>query len=358
VKLSLVIEELVQERGLDRSTLSEVVSEGMLAAYKKKYPHLDIYAQYNKKTDEIDITINKTVVSTVNDEQTEISLRKARAVNENVSVGDMITLPLKEPIGRIEILKAKQFIAQKIRNIEALAVYQEFKSKENTLVHGVVHKCERNGITVKLQDDTLAFLPKSLASPGYTCQVGFPIRALLKEVYTEPRNENQLILDRVSSEFLKQLFELEVPEIYEKLVEIKRIVRSPGYKSKVLVASYDQNIDPVGTCVGVGGSRIKPILRELGSEKIDIIADTASEERLITESLKPARVNGVDITDDYKATVWVDEDQRAVAIGKMGQNISLASKLTGYDIQLACSKDISSNDVDVDMSFEDDDQQD
>ncbi len=333
MKLSQVIDELVEEKGLDRAVLSTIISEGMLAAYKKKYPDLSLRASYNKKTDDIEISIEKTIVQSIEDEDTQISLRKARAINENAQLGDALEVPFDGTIGRIEILKAKQVIAQKIRAIEYAAIYDEFKPKEGTIVHGVIHKCERHGVTIKVHD-ALAFLPKSLLIPGDKCIVGYSIRALLKEVLPEPRNENQLILDRASAEFLRKLFEIEVPEIFEKLVEIKKIVRSPGYKSKIVVVSHDKNIDPVGTCVGVGGARIKPILRELGTEKIDIIAAPHSIEEFIKDALKPAEVNRVELIDEKNANVWVDEDQRSVAIGKMGQNIGLASQLTGIDIHL------------------------
>lgn len=333
MKLSQVIEELVEEKGLDRGVLSSIIAEGMLAAYKKKYPDLDLTATYNKKNDEIEISIDKEVVPSVEDEDRQISLRKARAFNEKAEIGRSIEVPFEGHIGRIEILKAKQVIAQKIRAIEHSAIYNEFKSKEGTIVHGVIHKCERHGVTVKI-GDALAFLPKSLLIPGDKCIVGYSLRALLKEVLPEPRNENQLILDRASPEFLKKLFELEVPEIFEKLVEIKKIVRAAGYKSKIVVVSHDKNIDPVGTCVGVGGARIKPILRELGTEKIDIIEAPHSLEELIRDALKPAEVNRVEIIDEANANVWVDEDQRSIAIGKMGQNISLASQLTGVALHL------------------------
>lgn len=333
MKLSQVIDELVEEKGLDRGVLGAIISEGMLAAYKKKYPDLSLKVNYNKKSDEIDIEIEKTVAQSVEDDEIQISLRKARALNDKVQLGDVVTVPFEGSIGRIEILKAKQIIAQKIRSIEYSAIYDEFKSKEGTIVHGVIHKCERHGVTIKLHD-TFAFLPKSLLIPGDKCIVGYAIRALLKEVLEEPRNENQLILDRASGEFLKKLFELEVPEIFEKLVEVKKIVRAPGYKSKLVVVSHDKNIDPVGTCVGVGGARIKPILRELGTEKIDIIEAPHSLEELIKDALKPAEVNRVEMVDDKNANVWVDEDQRSVAIGKLGQNIGLASQLTGVDIHL------------------------
>ncbi len=333
MKLSHVIEELVEEKGLDRSTLDTVVTEGMLSAYRKKYPHATLDASYNKKTDEIEVQVQKTVVSTVRNEDTEISLRKARNIQRDVVLGDTLWLPFEKPIGRIEILKARQIIAQKIRSIEASIVYNEFKPKEGSIVNGNIHKAERNGVTVKIQD-TLAFLPKSLMIPGEKCVPGYTVRALLKEVYPEPRNENQLILDRVSSLFLRKLFELEIPEVFERLIEIKDIVRAPGYKAKVLVSTRDENIDPVGTCVGPNGARIKPILRELGSEKIDIIRETDSRQDLIKDALKPADIQRVEL-EGNTATVWVDDEQRSQAIGRYGQNIDLASRLTGVEIHIA-----------------------
>ena len=350
MKLSQVIEELVEERGLDRSVLSSIICEGLLAAYMKKYPDLELSVDYNKNTDELQIEVTKQVVQTVEDELSEMTVRKARVYNKEAVVGDSINVLFTEPIGRIEILKAKQIIAQKIRAIEYAAVYDEFKPKENTIIHGVIHKVDRHGVTVKV-GDALAFLPRSLQIPEDKGIVGYSIRALLKEVLPEPRNENQLILDRSSAEFLKQLFELEVPEIYEKLVEIKRIVRAPGYKSKIVVESNDPNIDPVGTCVGVGGARIKPILRELGLEKIDIIQETDSLNELIVKSLKPAEVNRVEILDG-SANVWVDEDQRSVAIGKMGKNIALASQLTGLELHLVKNEITTEDDL-----FESDDEE-
>ena len=313
----------------------------MLTAYNKKYPDLILACSYNKQADEIDVTVQKNVVSSVSDEETEITLRKAKAINPEAQVGDSVMAPFDGSIGRIEILKAKQIIAQKIRAVEATKVYEEFKSKEGTIVHGVIHKCERVGAIVKVQD-VYAFLPKSLMIPGVHCVVGYTIRALLKEVFPEPRNENQLILDQASPEFLQELFELEIPEVFEHLVEIKKIVREPGYKSKVVVVSHDKNIDPVGTCVGVGGARIKPILRELGTEKIDIIAEPGSQEEYVKEALRPAVVDRVSI-DDGAARVWLNDDQRSLAIGKMGKNIALASALTGLKIELVKTRDNRQN---------------
>jgi N utilization substance protein A len=311
----------------------------MLAAYNRKYPNLPLKVEYNKANGTTDVLIEKKVVASVEDADLEISLKKARNIDKNRKVGDKMWVPFEGTIGRIEILKARQVIASQIRKIEASLIYNEFKEKQGEIVHGVIHKCERGGTIVKI-DDTMALLPKSLTPAGDKCIVGYAIRALLKEVLEEPRNDYQLILDRTSDDFLRRLFELEIPEIFERLVEIKGIVRAPGYKAKIIVASNDSNIDPVGTCVGVGGSRIKPILKELGTEKIDVIPWTESKEALVKQALKPAQIDRVELIDNTSAHVWLNEDQRALAIGKMGQNISLASRLTGLNIQLM-QKDVS-----------------
>ncbi len=350
MNLADVIEELVEERGLDRAVISDIIAEGMLAAYQKRYPTLSLRAEYNKKSDQILIEVEKEIVSTVSDEDAQISLKKARFIDKDLDVDQKIWIPFEGKIGRIEILRAKQIIAGKIRKVEATAIYNEFKPKEGTIVNGMIHKVERGGLVIKMGDN-LAFMPTSLTIPGDKIIIGFPIRALLKEVLAEPRNENQLILDRASDLFLQRLFEIEIPEIFEKLVEIKKVVRIAGYKSKIAVVSHDANIDPVGTCVGVGGSRIKPILKELGTEKIDVIVWSENQEALVKDALKPAEVNRVEIIGD-SAQIWLDEDQRSLAIGKMGQNIALASRMVGLNIQLM--QNTSPKDKDITSAFGDD----
>ena len=215
MKLSQVIEELVEEKGLDRALITDIVSEGIVSAYLKKYPTAQLSVTYNRKSDDLSILAKKTVAASVKDDIVEISLRKARSIREDAQLGDVVELPFQEPIGRIEILRAKQYIQQRIREVEASAIYNQFKDKVNTIVTGVVHKAEHAGVTVKL-NEALAFLPKSLMIPGEECPVGHTIKALLKEVLPEPRNENQLILDRRSPLFVVRLFELEIPEVFEK----------------------------------------------------------------------------------------------------------------------------------------------
>jgi len=348
VKLVDVIEELIEERGLDRNVLSTIISEGMLAAYAKKYPILPLKVEYDRKKGDVVVFVEKEVVSTVDDEDVQISLKKARFVNKDAQLQDKLWVPFEKTIGRIEILWARQAIASRLRKIEVDNVYNEFKARRGEIILGVINKCERSGIVVMI-GETPAFLPRSLSIPDDKCLIGFSIRALLKEVLSEPRGDHQLILDRASEEFVAQLFSLEIPEVFEGLIEIKKIVRIPGYKSKIMVSSNDANIDPVGTCVGVGGSRIKPILKELGNEKIDIIAATDSLEMLIRTALKPAQIESVHV-EDAVATVILDDEQRSLAIGKMGQNIALASRLAGVDIQLAQKQSGPQEPLDLDFS--------
>lgn len=350
MKLSAVIEELVEERGLDRSTLNTIILEGMLAAYERKYPNYTLKVERDPKTDEVLVFAQKEAVTTVDDDEFQMSLKKARAIDPNLQEGGHVWVPFDGYVGRIEILKARQVIASKIRTIEAKAIYEEFKDRQGEIVHGMINKAERTGFLVKV-DDTLAFLPKSNMSPADKYIVGYPIRALLKEVLAEPRNDNQLILDRASEQFLIKIFELEIPEFFERLVEIKKAVRIPGYKSKIVVVSHDSNIDAVGAFVGVNGSRIKPILKELGVEKVDVIPYTDSPEVFVANALKPAQIDRVEVENSV-ARVWLDESQRSLAIGKMGQNISLAVKLTGYDIQLIQHATGDLKDVDYDESQE------
>ena len=334
VDLLSVINDLVEEKGLDRSVLSSIVAEGMMAAYVKKYPQVKLQIDYDKKNGDISVLALKTVVSSVKDELKEIGLKKAIIYNKDIKVGEEIWVKFESPVGRIEILTAKQMISDKIRKIEALAVYNMFKPSEGEIIYGTVYKLQSNGALIKIQEN-YGFLPKSLSILEEKLIINSPIRVLLKEVLIEPRNENQLILDRSSPEFIKKLLFIEIPEIFERIVEIKNIVRIAGYKSKIIVSSSDRNIDPVGTCIGIGGVRIKPILKELCNEKVDIISQSDSLETMVRDSLKPAKVDRVEIEGPTRAIVWLDDEQRAIAIGKLGQNIALASKLLGVDIKLA-----------------------
>jgi len=342
VNLSDVIEGLVEERGLSREDVVSAVCDGVLAAYSKKYPDIKFSVVVNKNTGKPEVFTKKKVVSSVKDEDSEISLKKVRAISPKAKVDDEVDVPFDEKIGRVEVLVAKQVIANKIRLVEQDAVYKDFIEKEGTIVSGTTHKRERAGFVVLL-GDVMAILPTNNSVPGEAVRIGSPVRALMQKVLQIPKGDYQLILDRASADFVEKLLELEIPEVFEGLVEIKKIVRAPGYKTKVAVVSTSKEIDPVGTCIGVGGVRIKPILRELGGEKIDVIEWSDSLESLVKNALKPAEIDKVEIINGREAMVWLAKDQRSRAIGKMGSNILLASKVSGIDIKL---QELSSSESD------------
>lgn len=327
-----VIEGLVEERGLDKENIVTAVCDGVLAAFQRKFPDVKLSVAFNKKVGELEAFVEKEIVSSVKNKDAQISLRRAKVYDAKAKIGDIIEVPFEHKIGRIEIMTARQVIASKIRGLEQSAIYEDYKDKQGSIITGTVYKRERNGFAVKIGDVT-ALLPDEGIIPKEGLMAGYPVRALLSDVLPVARGDYQLILDRASVDFVKKLLEIEIPEVFEGVVEVKKIVRSPGYKTKIMVASNSPEIDPVGTCVGVGGSRIKPILRELGQEKIDLISFTSSLEELVKNSLKPADIDKVALEDRF-ATVWLARDQRSLAIGKMGQNISLASRLVGLEIQL------------------------
>lgn len=342
MNLTDVINTLVEERGLEREKIVEIVCDGVRIAYEKKFPDLDFEIVFNSKAGAAEVFVNKEVVRSVVEPDSEISLRKAKVIDTSAKVGAIIPVPFEENIGRIEITSAKQIIANRIRDVERQVVYNEFKDKEGSIITGTAHKRERGGFVVKIGDN-MAFLPKNHIIPREVIRLGYPVKALLKEVEMVTRSGYQLILDRVSAEFVKKLIELEIPEVFEGIVEVKKIVRTPGYKTKIIVFSNSKEIDPVGTCVGVGGARIKPILKEIGQEKVDLIEWNENLEELIKQCLKPAEIDKVEMVESNKAMVWLAQDQRSLAIGKMGQNIMLASRLSGVEIQLqeAANSEIS-----------------
>ncbi len=328
-----VIETLVEDRGLSRERVVEIVCESIQAAYQKKYPELVFSVVFNNKTGEADVFVKKEAVSSVSDDNTEISLRKAKQISQKAAEGDTIEVPFEGSVGRIEVLAAKQVISARIRELEQETVYEEYKDKQGAIISGMIHKKERGGLAVKV-GDVMALLPESGCIPGEAIRIGYPVKVLLKEVLPVAKRDYQLILDRCSAEFVQRLIEQEIPEVFEGIVEVKKIVRVAGYKTKVAVLSNSKEIDPVGTCVGVGGARIKPILRELGKEKVDLVEWSENIEALVKKGLKPAEIDAVELVEEGRAIVWLAQDQRSLAIGKMGQNIMLASRLAGVEIQL------------------------
>jgi len=347
-----VLQEVISEKGLAKAVLIDIAIEGVLAAYKRKYPELPLRVRVNDEKDLV-IEIEKTVAAKIANQDLEITLLKAKNIQKDIAVGETVWVPFEGKIGRVEILKARQVIAQRIREIEAQQIYDAFKPKEGEIIVGVVQKYERDGLVVAI-GESFAYLAKNNMIPGERLAVGFTIRALLKEVLYEPVDDYQLILNRTLPLFVERLFELEIPEVFEHIVEIKAIARVAGYRTKVFVSSKDRNIDPVGTCVGVAGSRIKPILNELHGEKIDVIGWNESLEIRVKNALKPVVVDKMELSPDgLSVSIWLAEDQRAIAIGKGGKNIALVSRLTGVNVQLMANESEDSSDQSPrDVGFE------
>lgn len=339
--LSLVIDELTEERGIAKDQVISIVVECVKMIFEKKYPGQFFFVEYSKKNNSIDVFIEKKIVKKVSDGASEISLRKAHAIDESVKEGQQIKIFTEEKLGRIEILQVKNLIGSKIAEFEAQAIYKEFSDKKGNLVSGVISKLEPHGFIVDVQGFT-AFLPNSLKIPGEILSIRSHIRALIKEIHELPRLEGQIILDRSSVDFVKKLLELDIPEIFGGIIHIDNIVRVAGYKTKILVSSRDNNINPVGTCIGVKGSRIQPILKEIGIEKLDVIANTSRIEDLVINSLKPAKIESVNVSGKH-AYVIVAPDERSVAVGKGGKNVGLASELIDIDIEIAGARQRENN---------------
>ncbi len=334
-ELMAVIEQIGREKGIDKDRVLAAVESALLTAAKKRYGHGEnIQVDVDEETGEISIVSKKTIAETVTDVHTEISLEEARQIDGDAEMGDEIgSLIDMEEFGRIAAQAAKQVICQKVREAEWEAVERDYSKRQGDLVHGVILGQERRNYLVEI-GKTEALLPLQEQIPRETHRRGDRIRAYLLEVRRTPKDV-QVILSRAHPQFVVKLFALEVPEVSEKIVEIKGVVREPGDRTKISVSSRDKAVDPVGACVGIKGSRVQAIVRELRGEKIDIIPWTSDPRVFIGEALNPASIEKVGIDEEKKAAlVVVADSQLSLAIGKNGQNVRLAAKLTGWKIDI------------------------
>jgi N utilization substance protein A len=337
-ELMVVIDQIGREKGIDKSKVIAALEAALLTAAKKRFGHSEnIQVDIDAETGEISIVKKKTIAENVLDSKNEISLEEARLIDEEAEMGDEIgSLIDLEEFGRIAAQAAKQVICQKVREAEWESIEREYSKKEGELVHGVILGQERRNYLVDI-GKTEALLPIQEQIPRETHRRGDRVRALLLEVRRTSKDV-QVILSRAHPQFVVKLFGLEVPEIAEKIVEIKGVVREPGDRTKISVASRDKAVDPVGACVGVKGSRVQAIVRELHGEKIDIIPWTNDPRVFIGEALNPASIEKVGIDEQKKsALVVVADSQLSLAIGKNGQNVRLAAKLTGWKIDIISS---------------------
>src|SRR6266545_4699428 len=336
------IEALCQEQGIDRDLVIEAIKEAVRAAAKKQFKGgEDIQVDWSSDTG-LEISASKVVVEEVADSSTELSIDEARELGgDEVEVGDALLLPLPmEELGRIAAQTAKQILFQKVRDAVRNNVYEQYIDRVGGLVNGFVKRFERGNMIVDL-GNLEAILPRSQQSRGEQWNQGERIRVVITNVSKESKGP-QIEVSRTSPELLERLFEMEVPEIYDGTVVIKSCVREPGERAKIAVVSNERDVDPVGACVGMKGSRVQAIIRELRGEKIDIIEWSEEPSVFAANSLSPAKVNQVRITDieNRQMEVIVNEDQLSLAIGKRGQNVRLATKLVGWNIDIRSEEEI------------------
>src|SRR5215210_3211662 len=336
------IDDLCQEKGVDREIVIEAVKEAVRAAAKKQFRSgEDIQVDWNPESG-IELSASKVVVDEVTNPATELSIEEAREMaGDEVEIGDALLLPLPmEELGRIAAQTAKQILFQKVRDAERSNIYDQYIDKIGDLVNGFVKRFERGNIIVDL-GNMEAILPRSQQSRGEQWNQGERIRVVIHNVSKESKGP-QVEVSRTSPELLRRLFEMEVPEIYDETVVIKSAVREPGERAKIAVTSNERDVDPVGACVGMKGSRVQAIIRELRGEKIDIIEWSDEPSVFAANALSPAKVNQVRITDieHRQMEVIVNEDQLSLAIGKRGQNVRLATKLVGWNIDIRSEEEI------------------
>jgi N utilization substance protein A len=336
------IDALCTEHGLDRDMIIEAMKDAVRAAARKQFKAQDktgesIQVDWNNDEGMIEISAQKEVVEEVENPQTELSLVEAQEMaGDEIEIGDMLLLPLPtEDLGRIAAQTAKQILVQKVREAVREKVYDEYIDRKGELINGTVKRFERGDMIIDLGNNLEAVLPRREQVRSENWNQGERIRVVIAEVTKDPKGQ-QIIASRASAELLKRLFEMEVPEIYDDTVVIKSAVREPGDRAKIAVASNEKDVDPVGACVGMKGSRVQSIIKELRGEKIDIIEWSEEPSVFAANALSPAKVSQVRIVDinKRKMEVIVVEDQLSLAIGKKGQNVRLATRLVGWDIDI------------------------
>jgi len=334
------LSQITREKSVDRTLLVETLEAGLASAVRKKYgATADVEVKFANDTGQISVAIRRAVVETVEDPAVQMTVEEARAYKPEAGIGDVLTFPLSiAEFGRNAVQTAKQVLIQRVREAERERVYKEYSDKIGTLVRGVVQQVDRGNVIVKL-DHSEGFLPAREQIPRSYHRQGDYVRAVVGSVDKSVKGP-QVILSRTHPDFLRRLFEAEVPEIADSIVEIKAVAREAGSRSKISVYSTDPRVDAVGSCVGLKGSRVQSIVRELGGERIDIVPWSQDPAVFVSRALSPARVMDVKVHEAEKRMVLVvADDQLSLAIGKGGQNARLAARLTGWKIDLISKSD-------------------
>ncbi len=340
------IDALCLEHNLDRELILEAMKDAVKAAARKQFKDKtgeSIQVDWNEDEGMVEISALKEVVLEVENPSSELSLAEAQELaGDEIEVGDELLIPMPtEDLGRIAAQTAKQILVQKVREAIREKVYEEYIDKKGELINGTVKRFERGDMIVDLGGNLEAVLPKKEQVRSENWNQGERVRVVIEDVTKDPKGQ-QIIVSRGSAELLKRLFEMEVPEIYDDTVSIKSAVREPGDRAKIAVTSNEKDVDPVGACVGMKGSRVQAIIKELRGEKIDIIEWSEEPSVFAANALSPAKVSQVRIVDinRRKMEVVVNEDQLSLAIGKKGQNVRLATRLVGWDIDIRNETDL------------------
>lgn len=337
-ELSKVIDAVGKDRGIDRQIIIEALEQAMLMAARKKLgPTAELEAHWNQDLGEVEIFQFKKVVESdnkISDDDREIALEEAKKLDEEAKVGDELGIKLESVgFGRIDAQTARQIILQKVRDAERDIIFKEFITRKGQIISGIVRRIERGNVIVDL-GKTEAIMPRQGIIPGEQYKPGDRVQAILEDVAESARGP-QIVLSRTSPQYLIRLFEVEVPEVAEEVVEIRLCVREPGERAKIAVFSNDRDVDPVGACVGMKGIRVQNVVQELRGEKIDIIPWNEDVTVFVRSALAPAEISMVRVIPATNTLeIVLEDDQLSLAIGRKGQNVRLASHLIGWKVDI------------------------
>lgn len=330
-----LLREIQEDKGIEQEVLLEALEQALVSAYKKSFgANNNVRVVIDRETGEMHVYASKEVVEYVEDESAQISLSQAREINESYTIGDTaLQESMPATFGRIAAQTARQVVVQRLREAERSKIFQQFADKQGDIITGIVKRIERKNIIVSI-DGVEAVLPYNEQVHSEVYSVGDYIKVYLAEVNKAAKG-SQLFISRTHFGLVKRLFELEIPEISNGIVEIKAVAREAGFRSKIAVLSHDENVDPIGACVGSRGTRVQNIINELRGEKIDIVKYDEDIKQYAAAALSPAQITDISVDEDEKiCNITVPENQVSLAIGKEGQSVRLAAKLVGWKLDI------------------------
>ena len=345
--------EFKEVKNIDRETMMSILEDVFKTVLEKKYDGAEIFdVIINVDKGDLEIWRNREVIADneIEDENTQIKLSDALKIEDDYEVGEEVSeqVSFESEFGRRQVLSIRQYLMARIADQHRDELMKRYEDRIGEIIHGEVYQIWRNEILLQDDEGNDLSLPKDEQIPKDYFKKGESVRAVIKEVNLK-NNKANIVLSRIAPEFIMRLFEQEVPEVFDGIITIKDVVRIPGERAKVAVESYDDRIDPVGACVGMKGSRIHGIVRELKNENIDVVNHTDNAQLFITRALSPAKITSVKLDDEkMRAAVYMDADQVSLAIGRAGHNINLAGKLTGYNIDVYRDADSFEDDVAMD----------